>query len=122
MLFERLYKHALRVTLPALAFLLAATFASGQQASSFQDSCINVALELTTDDHPEAGIMLTANCKDGNGNYIFSSIELLGMDNVNGFVTPTASSQKQSSFQVSCTAYHLDYAQQSSFRALAPLG
>ncbi len=54
-------------------------------ASSFQQSCGNIGLEIFT-----GGVTLTANCRTTKGEFNESSIELNGINNTDGVLNPNS--------------------------------
>ncbi|HEX8289516.1 MAG TPA: CVNH domain-containing protein [Pyrinomonadaceae bacterium] len=67
--------------------------------ASFQDSCRNIRVNMTT---------LTAQCRDENGRWQASSIEIRGIRNVNGNLEYLREGRRRSTYQDSCTEIRIN--------------
>jgi hypothetical protein len=81
------------VVVPNLYFIFSANRAQAE-ASSYQNSCNGISI---------SGNLLSANCRDRNGQFRQSSLRLKGIENINGALTVT-SSDRVSNFQLSCNS------------------
>lgn len=70
--------------------------------SSFQRSCNNVSLQVE-----HHGAWIHAQCGDGQGGYIQTQIEIMGIHNISGGLM--VQENQSSSFQRSCTDTYLEW-------------